>query len=95
MRDKSQKPIRWICKCDYATLTIFEAEGGKFNLCVGDNKEVIGTYSSPEEAVIALAAKSTQNEEWNRFFGDKDVPKKFRDWKLGDDELDEISVSNK
>lgn len=59
----------------------------EFYLCVGDNLQVIGMYKTPEEAVIALSNKAT-DQEWNKFLLDKDVPTKFRNWETEEDETE-------
>jgi len=82
----TNNPQRWFCNYGYAKFTIFDAKGGNFNLCVGDNLQVIGTYKTPEEAVIALSKKATDNEAWNKFLLDKEVPTKFRDWETEEDD---------
>ena len=56
-------------------------------MCVGDNLQVIGMYKTPEEAVIALSNKAT-DQEWNKFLLDKDVPTKFRNWETEEDETE-------
>lgn len=81
MKDNGQQiTIRWVCRCGFATFTIYEIAGGQFNLCVGDDLQVIGTYPSPTEAAIALGTRATKSSEWNKLLLDKDVPTKFRDW---------------
>lgn len=79
-------PTRWVSDCGYAIFTIIDTKDGNYNLCVGDSNQVIGTYKSPEEAVVALSKRNTQSVEWNNYLAGKDVPAKFRDWEAEEDD---------
>ncbi|WP_136513996.1 hypothetical protein [Geomonas edaphica] len=83
MEKQEMEPKRWVYRGQRYIFT-----GGKqYNLSIGSNGQVIGTYSSPTEAAEALATRSTENARWNETLQDEDVPKKIRDWEPESDDL--------
>jgi hypothetical protein len=54
MREEKET-IRWTLKVDDAEFSIFDIEGGKFNLSTCKEGWVLGTYESPDDAAAALS----------------------------------------
>lgn len=81
---EDKKAIRWklqIGDTEFAIIefTIFDKEGGRFNLTYGDSRIVIDAYRTPEEAAVALARLSV-DPEWSRTFKGNIVPGELSAW---------------
>jgi len=71
--------IRWVINIEDTRFSIYDIEGGKFNLSLCNEGFVLGTYNSAEDAAAALPSFEHDSQIGHLLIG-KIVPGQLAAW---------------